>query len=259
MMLRAAASSHAGRRSNNEDAAIADAALGLYAVADGVGGVEGGEIASAIVVDTLRRFFRRAGADAGTDGGDASRLETAIRMADREIARRRVGDLDRMASTVAAVRVRGMAATVAWVGDSRVYLWRDGSLIQLTADHTVAAEMSARGLPMDAAGRASWGHVLSRAVGTGATSRPELLSLRLRTGDVLMLCTDGLTDVLDDEALARLLPAAIRDANPADRLVAAALEADADDNVTVVLVRVDDDGALFSSERTVPVRLPSRG
>lgn len=224
---------HAGlRRELNEDTYYGSGELGLWLVADGMGGHEYGEVASALARDIVVREVR-AGAE----------LEAAIRTADRHIieaSKQRSGTLP-MGTTVVAARVQGSGFEVAWVGDSRVYLWRNDTLVQLSHDHSFVQTLINQGaLSVDEARRHPRRNVVTQALGvTGADDlNVETMRGELRPGMQLLLCSDGLTEEVDDDTIARLL--AIRDCSAqecVERLVAAALDAGGSDNITVQLIR----------------------
>lgn len=177
-----------GRRSHNEDAILARADLGLFVVADGMGGYEGGEVASAIAVDAIGGLVRHT---AGGDNvswpfpidaartPDENELAVAIRIAGARIAAQRTGALGQMGATVAALRFARGHAAVAHVGDSRVYRLRDGALEQLTTDHSLAAELTAAGTPPGEG--FAWRHVVTRAPGA---QRFTDLAIRIEQGPV---------------------------------------------------------------------------
>jgi serine/threonine protein phosphatase PrpC len=242
MQLDSFALTIAGRRANNEDAICAQPALGLFVVADGMGGYEGGEVASALAIDAIHDLVRRTAGDADVTwpyGVDPRRsvteneLMVATRLAADRIAERRVGALCEMGATVVALRLSRDGAVIAHVGDSRLYRLRDGALAQLTIDHSLAAQLAASGITPDA--NFAWRHVVTRALGT-ATSEPEVQRQAVARGDVFLLCSDGLTDVLAPDAIAARLTAP---AEPACRaLIDAAYRAGSRDNISAIVVRV---------------------
>jgi serine/threonine protein phosphatase PrpC len=142
-----------------------------------------------------------------------------------------------MGSTVAALVVRDGKAIVAHVGDSRVYRLRAGKLAALTADHSLYAEMERSGAPVPAREHCGFLNVITRAVGMTGGGRPDLASEALQPGDVYLLCTDGLTDGLDDTRIAQLLGAGSA-AEACETLVAEAVARGSRDNVTAVVVKV---------------------
>jgi PPM family protein phosphatase len=240
MNVTATASSLVGRRSNNEDDYLVSPDLHLYAVADGVGGYAGGEIASRLTVEQLEAFVARNRRDAaGTWPCKEDKklsfaenlLRAAVCQAHQAIAAQRKGKNDQMGSTVVAVLVDGPRAVLAHVGDSRIYRLRGTTLVQLTRDHSLWAEMQEHG--MDPGARYGFAHknIITRALGM-EQSRPDLQTIDLEPGDRLLLCSDGFHDPLDESAIIRLM------AGDCDALVRAAYEAGSSDNITAVLIGV---------------------
>ena len=224
---------HVGlRRDLNEDTYYGDSELGLWLVADGMGGHACGEVASALARETIVREIR-----------DGTPLAQAIRIADEEIIRtsRRRNDTLPMGTTVVAVRVRGNRFEVAWVGDSRAYLWRDGNLAQLSQDHSYVQELIAQGaLTSEQARSHPHRNVVTQALGvTDPNHRNvETMTGELRPGMQLLLCSDGLTEEVDDKGIASTLRHDDCSAQECvDTLIAAALDGGGSDNVTAILVR----------------------
>jgi serine/threonine protein phosphatase PrpC len=224
---------HVGlRRELNEDTYYGDSELGLWLVADGMGGHESGEVASALAREAIVREVRRG-----------APLAQAIRTADEEIIRasRQRGDSLPMGTTVVAARVAGRRFEVAWVGDSRVYLWREGKLAQLSQDHSYVQELIARGeISVEQARSHPHRNVVTQALGVTDPQQlnVETLSGELDAGMQLLLCSDGLTEEVDDARIAQALARQDCSAQECvDELVAAALDGGGSDNVTVVLVR----------------------
>ena len=240
MRLRSFAGSDVGRyRSGNEDSYFCGRTV--FAVADGLGGHQGGEVASAAAVEPLAALD-------GHDFGDATQaaeaLARAIGAANQAILRRGRADpeLWGMGTTVtaAAAAAAGRVLQLAHVGDSRAYLLREGALRQLTTDHTVVAEAVERGLltRREAAIHPQRG-VLTRAVGLDPDVRVDLPEpLELAPGDQVLLCSDGLTEVVDDDRIAAVLAEHADGDDACGALVAAANRGGGPDNVTVVLLRV---------------------
>ncbi len=240
MNITATAVSLVGRRKNNEDAYLVAPELALYAVADGIGGYAGGEVASRLTVESLESFIARNRRDAqGTWPCKEDKklsfaenlLRAAVRQAHEAIVKERRGELDQMGSTVVAVLVDGRRATLAHVGDSRIYRLRGGTLSQLTRDHSLWAELEAAG--MSPGERAGFPHknVVTRALGIEA-ARPDLVTIELEPGDRLLLCSDGVHDPLDAAALRELME------GDAGEVARAAYEAGSSDNITAVLLDV---------------------
>ena len=225
--------SHVGlRRELNEDTYYGDSELGLWLVADGMGGHEYGEVASALARETIVREIRQ-----GTP------LAQAIRIADEEIIRasKKRNDALPMGTTVVAARIHGGRFEVAWVGDSRVYLWRNGQLAQLSQDHSYVQELIRQGaISVDQARSHPQRNVVTQALGV---TDPKTLNVETMSGDLapgmqLLLCSDGLTEEVDDRAISQVLAHTECSAQECvDGLVAAALDGGGSDNVTVVLVR----------------------
>ncbi len=220
------------RRDLNEDTYYGDSELGLWLVADGMGGHACGEVASALARETIVREIR-----AGTA------LAPAIRVADEEIIRasRRRNDSLPMGTTVVAARVQGNRFEVAWVGDSRAYLWREGRLAQLSQDHSYVQELIAQGtLTAEQARAHPHRNVVTQALGV---TDPAHLNVAIMTGELkpgmqLLLCSDGLTEEVDDAGIGRALALADCSAQECvDSLVAAALDGGGSDNITAILVR----------------------
>jgi PPM family protein phosphatase len=251
MHLDAFAVTIAGRRNNNEDAVCSRPELGLFVVADGLGGYEGGEIASTITVETIWDLVRRTAGDADVTWPyrldrarslDENEVIVATKLANDRIVARRSGPLDQMGSTVALVRfARGVGGdhniVIAHCGDSRVYRLRDGALAQLTADHSLVNQMIAAGMQPDAA--FPWRHVITRALGL-ASAEPDVQSSTAITGDIYLLCSDGLYEGLESDEIAALLDPITTGASveqACKRLVDAAYEAGSRDNISAVVVR----------------------
>ncbi len=239
---------HIGHRPNNEDAYCVAPELGLYAVADGLGGYEGGEVASDLAVSTLAEFIgsTRGEIDRQPLSNRHERLafwENALiegtRQAHQRILARQVGPLAMMGTTLAAVLVTDQTAIVCHVGDSRVYLLRNRELKQLTRDHTLYAEMLARGFDPGKDQRSIYANELTRALGMEGSADPDLARVPMLADDVFLLCTDGLYDSLRDEQMVQLLEAPSAQ-EACDRLVRQAYEQQGIDNMTAVVVRVLD-------------------
>ncbi len=228
-------------RSGNEDSHLRGRTV--FAVADGLGGHQGGEVASAMAVEPLAALDGRAFADADQA---AEALTAAIRAANQAILQRGRSDpeLWGMGTTVTAAAVaHDRVLQLAHVGDSRAYLLRKGApLRQLTTDHTVVAEAVERGLlTREQAAIHPQRGVVTRAVGLDPDVRVDLPEpLELEPGDQVLLCSDGLTEVVDDDQIAGMLADQVDGDDACGTLIAAANRAGGPDNVTVVLLRVAD-------------------
>jgi PPM family protein phosphatase len=224
--------SHVGlRREHNEDTYYADPELGLWLVADGMGGHEFGEVASALARDAVVREVK-----AGKP------LNEAIRSADEEIirqSRRRAESLP-MGTTMVALRVNGNRFELAWVGDSRAYLW-NGKLQQLSSDHSYVQELIDQGaITAEQARTHPHRNVVTQALGVTDPEnlKVETIAGELRPGVQILLCSDGLTEEVDDATIGSLLGHAELSAQECvDHLVSAALDGGGSDNVTVVVLR----------------------
>lgn len=224
---------HVGlRRTRNEDTYYADPALGLFLVADGMGGHQHGEVASALARDTLADLVARGHS-----------LIDAVRRADERLIAQSHGGMNElpMGTTIAALHLDGEGYEIAWVGDSRVYLWKNG-LRQVSHDHSLVQELVAAGqLDPALAARHPQRNVLTQALGITA---PQQLHIgmargRLEPGMAFLLCSDGLTESLGDDVLARIVSRGELAAQECvDHLLLAALDGSADDNITAVLARV---------------------
>lgn len=232
-----------GRRDNNEDSWASRDDLGLYVVADGMGGYEGGEEASRASVDALVALYERTSLDQDATwpfkrdpalSYEESRLVVGIRQAHCAIEARRTPRLAQMGSTVVVLVARQDGVVVGHVGDSRVYRLRGRALTALTVDHSLYEEYrrSSEG-PIDRH-RFAWSNVVTRALGTDK-HLPDVEVLDAEVGDRFLLCSDGLVEKLEDEEVGRLLATG----GPSDAvraLLAAAEAVGTRDNTTVVVV-----------------------
>lgn len=245
MLLDTHALSITGRRSGNEDAVCARSDLGLFVVADGMGGYEGGEVASRLAVSTIEDVVAGAGGHVET----SYEVAAATQLANQRICARREGALAQMGSTVAVLRLDGKNAVIGHVGDSRVYRLRapvslgpgdpaagsPGVLEQMTVDHSLWAQLVAAGAEVPEREDFAYKHVVTRALGT-PSGEPDLRVEPARTGDVFLLCSDGLSEVLAPARIAALLAL---DAEAAcHALVHEAFDAGSRDNISAVVVRV---------------------
>lgn len=268
-VLSMAALTDPGRtRDHNEDSVHADPALGLAVVADGLGGHNAGEVASATVTEVLARQVRRRLLAVAGEHIDAVDLEpstldmimrSALVDAHAEViaAARTSASRGGMASTAVAILVHGGSATIGWVGDSTAFLWRRGKLsAPLTASHNLGTEL---GTPRGRVQKGTRRSLLTRVVG-GSESlfSPDTLGMPVHSGDLFLLCSDGLTDMLDAADIAACLGGLHSDlAAIAQRLVHAANRAGGEDNISVVLVRVEAaPAALPATPRPLSASMP---
>ncbi|MDE3225609.1 MAG: Stp1/IreP family PP2C-type Ser/Thr phosphatase [Nitrospirota bacterium] len=231
-------------RRTNQDALLLRNELGLWIVADGMGGHAGGEVASQIAVETTASLMTALLESGDRHGGHHQEgLRKAVIESNAAIqaegAKR--PEYKGMGTTLTALHVAGFPqaqATLAHVGDSRAYLHRAGTLSQLTKDHSwVEEQVRAGRLSEDETATHPLRHMLTRALGIAAHVEPDMLSLFLLTGDQILLCTDGLTKMLSDEEILDILARFRLDAQSAcDTLVRRANEQGGQDNVTVLVV-----------------------
>ena len=220
-------------REANEDSYLVEPPL--FAVADGMGGHRGGDVASQLALETVEQLFQRR---TGT-------LSEHVRRANRAVFER--SKLDRsvtgMGTTLTAALVEGDAMRLAHVGDSRAYLLRAGSLRQLTTDHTLVARMVKAGEISPAEAEVHpHRNVLTRALGTEADVRVDEDEIALLDGDQVLLCSDGLTGMVTEAQIQAILETGVTPQEAADRLVTAANRAGGIDNITVVVLGIGEDG-----------------
>jgi len=216
----------------------------LLAVSDGMGGASAGETASAMTLEALK--YHAAGmashvAAAGPDGLDAW-LADGIHLANRRVleAGSEDGSLAGMGATATAVLILHGLLYLAHVGDSRAYLLRDGRLLQLTSDHTFVAQLVARGhLSPEQAREHEQRHVLLQAVGVKEMLDIDTMSFELQSGDRILLCSDGLYDLIMDEGIAQTLSDGVDPEAQCKALVTAANSLGGYDNVTVIVLHVE--------------------
>ncbi len=247
-MIVAGASEPGRVRPNNEDCYVIlvppDVVDGLdtaLLVADGMGGHAAGEVASGLIATTFRDHLAAGGLLTAADHADwASILENVVGTANRRVFRASAHnpDLAGMGSTVVAALVRGNRAYLASVGDSRAYLLSDSVISQLTRDHSwVAEQVRAGALSPEEALRHPYRHILTRAVGGWEEIAVDLETVELMPGDYLLLCSDGVTNVVADRELAGLVTQNPEPAAATQRIIELANRRGAPDNVTVVIAR----------------------
>lgn len=252
MTITSAVATHPGlRREGNEDAYCVREDLGLYAVADGMGGHAAGEVASKLAVDTIEAVVHDTrGADINSTWPfpydtrlslSGNRLRAAIQMANRRVtsAMQDNDALRGMATTAAVILVQGQHGTLAHVGDSRAYLLRRDELTPLTQDHSWVNDQVRSGLMTeDDARRHPWRNVVTRAISGGDDPEPDVAELDLQPGDRYLICSDGLSGVVPPDQLINLLSAAGAPADVCRALIDAANANGGPDNITVVVIDV---------------------
>jgi PPM family protein phosphatase len=230
------------KRSANQDRWGADVDQGLFVVADGVATSSNGEFAAQTVTELLPSYLRRHLSGGGLEDADAAdRLSRAVGELSDELHARGSAD-ERLAganSTVVAAVVTGSRALIAYLGDSRAYLWRAQELRLLTRDHSVIQELVNRGELTAAEGARHLARgVLTRHVGMAPPARPDTVVVHLHPGDRILLCSDGLHGVVGDAVIAEILGAQRDPGGASDALIAAANAAGGPDNITVIVVDI---------------------
>jgi serine/threonine protein phosphatase PrpC len=232
LRIDAGASSDVGQlRTGNEDSFLVDDRLALYAVADGMGGHQAGEVASAVALEALR---------AAVASGQA--IDAAIVRANSAVFEKAATDrgLTGMGTTLTAVAVLGESTLlIGHVGDSRAYRIRDGAIEQLTDDHSLVEELVREGrLSPEEAEVHPQRSIITRALGIDPQVEVDLYTIEARTGDRILICSDGLSNMIRGADMLRIAALESDPRIAADRLVDAANEAGGEDNITVVLVDV---------------------
>lgn len=230
-------------RENNEDCFYTPDASGAdhyVMVADGMGGHTGGEVASSTCRDAIHRHMQE-GHDRGLRGPEL--LRDTLSRANWDIwdKARRHARYRGMGTTLVLAMLEGSEWVLANVGDSRIYLFREGRLALLTSDHTMVQEMVRGGLiTEEQAARHPQRHLITRAMGVDDLVEPDIVRLGAQPGDVMLLCSDGLTDTLTAEDILVLLSLPESLEKQARRLISVANQRGGPDNVTVVLARAEE-------------------
>ena len=250
MDVKAFGLTHVGRqRQHNEDAYLVADDTKLYLVADGMGGHAAGEIASRIAVDSISEFIIHTKEDDGTwphqydehFKRSTNRLMAAVRLANTRVleAMRKDARLRGMGTTVVACLADDTTMSVAHVGDSRAYLIREGQLSRITNDHSWVFEQVQAGMLTEAeAEKHPLRNVITRALGGALQVSPDASEIELRKEDVYLLCSDGLTGMVPEDEILRLVTTSNGDLEKAcQQLIDAANERGGLDNVTAILVK----------------------
>jgi PPM family protein phosphatase len=246
----AAISDPGRKRRRNEDAYVAEPPL--FAIADGMGGAQAGEVASRLAAAALKESRPAAGGE--------SRIAELIQEANRRVYARSSSDPNTsgMGTTITVALVEGDQVSFGHVGDSRAYLIRDGSMEQLTEDHSLVGELLRSGkLSREEADAHPQRSVITRALGTDPDVDVDTFTIAAQTGDVFLLCSDGLTDMLNEAAILELVEENRKDIDGALRaLVRAANRKGGEDNITVVAFEIAAE-AQASDGETREQALPS--
>jgi protein phosphatase len=233
MPLAAHGVTHTGRRRTNEDAMLVDRASGLFVVADGMGGHNAGEVASALAIRTIQESLTGAGPAEPT-------LAEALCAANDRVLEAAGDDPEcsGMGTTVVAAHLDDGKVVFGSVGDSRIYLWSSGSLTQLTRDDSwVSRVLPEEALTPEDAQRHPMRHVLTKVIGLRQDMEPVVAARAFEPGDMLLLCSDGLHGSLTDQQILDALGSDRPVDAIAGALVEQALAAGASDNVTAIVVR----------------------
>jgi len=232
-------------REHNEDAYFADPALGLWIVADGMGGHQAGDVASGIVIQEL---------PASVQQGD--NLPEAIEMAHMmiQMASEQIAGPGHMGSTVVALRLNGLHYKIAWVGDSRAYLWSRQQLIRLTKDHSYVQMLLDQGMIMeDEISTHPSRNVVSQGLGVGGMNgnaiKVDEVEGDMAVGDTLLLCSDGLTCMMRDYLIAEVLATTSDNQKRLGQLIEASLAFGGIDNVTIILLTPREEAASTGTKR----------
>ena len=235
------------RRENNQDAFLAEHPL--FLVADGMGGHAGGEIASQLTIAEMRGLLD---ADVVTPGA----IEAALGRASEAIVGHPDATDEGTGTTLTGVVLADIDGRSQWmsvnIGDSRVYLLRDGGIVQVTTDHSVVQELisSGRLSPEEAEGH-PYSNVITRAVGASELTVPDYVAIDPHDGDVFVICSDGLTKELTDYGILHFITSNPEPADAVDAMMKAALENGGRDNVTIIVTRVNlerDDSSSTTDE-----------
>jgi protein phosphatase len=232
-------------RANNEDTFLCDCDRNLYVVCDGMGGEEAGEVASHLAAEVIARVVSRGVVDNARDfpagmSDTGKLLMTALDAANTAIylAAEHSPQCRGMGTTASALMLRDGIATVAHVGDSRVYLLRNRGIEQLTRDHSVVAEQVRAGvIAPENARHSPMVHYLTRALGPHATVETDVTETFVEDGDMFLLATDGLVDTIDDELILSLASSAPDHEQCVSELIETAKRSGSTDNITCVLVK----------------------
>jgi len=235
-------------RKHNEDSLFIDVDLGLFVVADGLGGHAAGEVASKIVVDQIAEFIdQTANSEITVPIGfgdnlslNGNRLKAAIKISDRAITENIVlyPERDTMGSTVVACLIEGKRVAMAHVGDSRAYLLNKDGIRQLTKDHSWIAEQVENGiLTAEEAKRHPFRNVITQALGNGSELEIDVQEFEMADSEAIMLCSDGLSGMVSDDQILNIFNQALNIENAVCKLVRKAIENGGEDNISVVIIK----------------------
>jgi serine/threonine protein phosphatase PrpC len=225
------------KRSSNEDCYFASDEIGLFMVADGMGGHKGGDRASRLAIDSAAREFIRE-FDQGTEVGEA--LGRALARAAMEVfdASRANIDLRGMGTTLSSLAIKDGRAHISHIGDTRIYCIRDDLIHQLTSDHSLVNEQVQAGIMSpDEARASSLRNIITRAIGHTKTVIADHFSLPVKENDIFLLCTDGLNNMLIDSEIVKLINS-LKPHQAINKMIENSNDKGGDDNITAILVQV---------------------
>lgn len=249
-------------RSGNEDSFAVDADPekgGLFIVADGMGGHAAGEVASEMAVQIVGRELHEL-RDLETNGVDRQ-VADALKSANRKIHDRTLTEVDKqgMGTTVSVLILAGHRYLIGQVGDSRVYLLRDGALTQLTKDHSYVQEQVDAGfLTPEQARYHPYSNVITRCVGASPDVEPDVYGGEVKLGDVFLVASDGLTGMVDDRRLQSLLITRLTPDQKVHRLISEANGRGGLDNITAIVVEITEVDGVHSDTPTTPIPTQQR-
>jgi protein phosphatase len=253
LLFETGAATHVGKvRLRNEDSYFTRPESGIWAVADGMGGHEAGDLASQTVIEVLKSIQAPSSAGELLSLCKSRIFEANSRL--KEMGQQRGGVI--IGTTVTVLLTFDGYFACVWAGDSRMYIVREGNISQVSRDHTEVQDLLTDGIitPMEAE---TWGgsNVITRAIGVIALPELEVATGVLHAGDVFVICTDGLTRHLEDDEILRCT-AANMSQEACDRLIMLTLDRGAVDNVTIIVVRYDPERALLSEVDANPPVIP---
>ncbi len=247
MILKSAAFSHTGmRRLQNQDSFLNRPDLGLFIVADGMGGHRGGEIASGLAIQTIQEFFEKNSAKKDTLESAMQKIEDSLLLANEAIQKRGdiEPDLKGMGTTASVLYFTDQYAILGQVGDSRMYLIQNQKIWQLTKDHSLVQEKLRAGLITRQQVKTDKNrNVITRSVGYETNLNPDLFWFQTKPDDVFVVCSDGLHGLVEDPELLSMIIQHVMNENDLEKasreLIQKANEYGGDDNVTTVIVKVE--------------------
>ncbi|MDQ3244293.1 MAG: Stp1/IreP family PP2C-type Ser/Thr phosphatase [Gemmatimonadota bacterium] len=243
-------------RKGNEDNLYADANeyRGLFIVADGMGGHAAGEVASQMAVDLIARELAEVNNLASPEAG--TRLSDTLRLANRQVFQRTMSEVEKtgMGSTASALLLSDTRYLIGHVGDSRIYLVRDGMMQQLTRDHSLVQEQVDAGLiTAEQARHHPQSNVITCCIGMSSEIEPDVIAGETHVGDVFLLASDGLTGMVEDRRLQQLLQSRAAPERIVNAMIADANNNGGIDNITAIVVKVVTADTRFTTGEVTPI------